>query len=154
GPVLMQALGILETLDLRAMGHNSPRYIHAVAEALKLAFADRERYYGDSADAGVRVAELLTPAYARERAALIRADRAAPELPPAGSPGRRGGARPPTGAPRAGEVGAAPSAADGTTHIAALDRDGNMIALTPSGGVFRKSVFAPELGCTFSTRSE
>src|SRR5258705_6823210 len=44
--------------------------------------------------------------------------------------------------------------ADGTTHIAAIDRDGNMVSLTPSGGVFRKSAFAPELGCTLSTRSE
>jgi gamma-glutamyltranspeptidase/glutathione hydrolase len=43
---------------------------------------------------------------------------------------------------------------DGTTHIAAIDRDGNMVALTPSGGVFRKSAFSPELGCTLSTRSE
>ncbi|HKX05239.1 MAG TPA: gamma-glutamyltransferase, partial [Methylomirabilota bacterium] len=49
---------------------------------------------------------------------------------------------------------AAPAPADGTTHIAAIDRDGNMVALTPSGGVFRKSAFAPELGCTLSTRSE
>jgi gamma-glutamyltranspeptidase/glutathione hydrolase len=51
-------------------------------------------------------------------------------------------------------TGAAAGGADGTTHIAAIDRDGNMISLTPSGGVFRKSAFAPELGCTFSTRSE
>ena len=48
GPVLLQALGMLATLDLRALGHNSPRYIHVVTEALKLAFADRERYYGDA----------------------------------------------------------------------------------------------------------
>ena len=61
GPVLMQALGMLATVDLRALGHNSARYIHVVAEALKLAFADRERYYGD---ADVPVAELLAPAYA------------------------------------------------------------------------------------------
>jgi len=153
GPVLMQALGMLETLDLPAMGHNSARYIHVVAEALKLAFADRERYYGDSGDAGARIAELLAPAYARERAALIRMDRAAPELPPPGDPGRRVGARPATGF-RAGGAGAAAAAADGTTHIAAIDRDGNMICLTPSGGVFRKSAFAAELGCTLSTRSE
>jgi len=50
--VLLQALGMLEAFDLRAMGHNSVRYIHVVTEALKLAFADRERFYGDSADAG------------------------------------------------------------------------------------------------------
>ena len=63
---------------------------------------------------------------------------------PGGAP-----ARPARAASRRGR-----RAADGTTHIAAIDRDGNMICLTPSGGVFRKSAFAPELGCTLSTRSE
>jgi gamma-glutamyltranspeptidase/glutathione hydrolase len=151
GPVLLQALGMLEAFDLRAMGHNSARYIHVVTEALKLCFADRERYYGDDED--VPIAELLAPAYARERAALIRMDRAAPEAPPPGDPRRRRGA-PPGAAVRTGGAGAAVPAADGTTHIAAIDRDGNMICLTPSGGVFRKSAFMPELGCTLSTRSE
>jgi gamma-glutamyltranspeptidase/glutathione hydrolase len=149
GPVLMQALAMLATVDLRAMGHNSTRYIHVVTEALKLAFADRERYYGDAAP--VPIAELLSPAYARERAALIRHDRAAPEAPPPGDP-RRHGLVPSAPPPR--RIDSADVAADGTTHIAAIDRDGNMIALTPSGGVFRKSAFAPELGCTLSTRSE
>jgi gamma-glutamyltranspeptidase / glutathione hydrolase len=148
GPVLMQALGMLAGFDLRAMGHNSARYVHVVAEALKLAFADRERYYGDSPS--VPMAELLAPAYLRERAGLIRLDRAAPAAPPPGDPlGRGAAASSPT--PRAAE---AASAVDGTTHIAALDREGNMICLTPSGGVFRKSAFSPELGCTLSTRSE
>jgi gamma-glutamyltranspeptidase/glutathione hydrolase len=150
GPVLMQALGMLATFDLRAMGHNSPRYIHVVSEALKLGFADRERYYGDVKP--VPLAELLSPAYARERAALIAMDRAAPAAPPPGDPRRHGGAA--SSAPRAASVATADTAADGTTHIAAIDRDGNMVALTPSGGVFRKSAFAPELGCTLSTRSE
>jgi len=150
GPVLMQALAMLAPLDLRTLGHNTPRYIHVVTETLKLAFADRERYYGDSST--VPLAALLSAAYARERAALIRMDRASREAPPPGDPERRGadGAR--KGASSAG-VPVAP-AADGTTHIAAIDRDGNMICLTPSGGVFRKSAFAPELGCTLSTRSE
>jgi gamma-glutamyltranspeptidase / glutathione hydrolase len=100
----------------------------------------------------VPLAELLSPAYARARAALIRLDRAAAEAPPAGDPrgGRTAAVTAPTKAPGA----EAADAADGTTHIAALDRDGNMICLTPSGGVFRKSAFAPELGCTLSTRSE
>jgi gamma-glutamyltranspeptidase / glutathione hydrolase len=151
GPVLLQALGMLEAFDLRAMGHNSARYIHVVTEALKLCFADRERYYGDGEN--VPIAELLAPAYARERAALIRMDRAAPEAPPPGDPRRRGGA-PPGAVVRTGGAGAAVPAADGTTHIAAIDRDGNMICLTSSGGVFRKSAFMPELGCTLSTRSE
>ena len=151
GPVLLQALGMLEAFDLRAMGHNSARYIHVVTEALKLCFADRERYYGDGEN--VPITELLAPAYARERAALIRMDRAAPEAPPPGDPRRWGGA-PPGAAVRTGGAGAAVPAADGTTHIAAIDRDGNMICLTSSGGVFRKSAFMPELGCTLSTRSE
>jgi gamma-glutamyltranspeptidase / glutathione hydrolase len=170
GPVLMQALGMLSTFDLRAMGHNSPRYVHVVAEALKLAFADRERYYGDARD--VPIAALLDPAYARERAALIRMDRAAPEAPPPGDPRSSGDAH--RGAGRASDerktatsgasaVIRAPDrqadassvpGVDGTTHIAAIDRDGNMMCLTPSGGVFRKSAFVPELGCTLSTRSE
>jgi gamma-glutamyltranspeptidase/glutathione hydrolase len=156
GPVLMQALGMLATVDLRAMGHNSARYIHVVTEALKLAFADRERHYGDS-DA-VPIAALLAPAYARERAALIRMDRAAPELPAPGEPVGRAGAGagpgPSVRVPGPAPAGTAAPAADGTTHIAAIDRDGNMICLTPSGGVFRKSAFVPELGCTLSTRSE
>ncbi len=157
GPVLLQALGMLEAFDLRAMGHNSARYIHVVVEALKLAFADRERYYGDGEN--VPITELVDPAYARERAALIRMDHAATEAPSPGDPRRRGGALPGAGV-RAGGAGAAVPAADGTphadgtTHIAAIDRDGNMICLTSSGGVFRKSAFMPELGCTLSTRSE
>ena len=151
GPVLMQALGMLAGFDLRALGHNSARYIHVVSEALKLAFADRERHYGDPRHSAIPVAELLSPAYARERAALIRLDRAAPAAPVPGDP-RRAGAAP--GAPPVVRAGVPEPVPDGTTHIASIDRDGNMIALTPSGGVFRKSVFAPELGCTLSTRSE
>jgi gamma-glutamyltranspeptidase / glutathione hydrolase len=140
GPVLMQALGMLATLDLRALGHNSARYIHVVAESLKLAFADRERYYGDVPT--VPLARLLAPDYLAERARSIRLNRATPAAPPPGAPHEIA-----AGA-------AAPAVADGTTHIAVIDADGNMIALTPSGGVFRKSAFAPELGCTLSTRSE
>ena len=152
GPVLMQALAMLAPLDLRALGHNTPRYIHVITEALKLAFADRERYYGDSKS--VPLTTLLSAAYARERAALIRMDRAAPEAPPPGDIGPRDAAPPGEKAiPRSVGTSMSP-AADGTTHIAAIDRDGNMICLTPSGGVFRKSAFAPELGCTLSTRSE
>jgi gamma-glutamyltranspeptidase / glutathione hydrolase len=148
----LRGLGLLQTFDLRAMGHNSGRYVHTVTEALKLAFADRERYYGDSPE--VPLAELLSPAYLRERGALIRADRAMQEAPPPGEVRRirQSAAAPPPPSPAPN-----PSAArtkDGTTHIACIDHDGNMIALTSSGGVFRKSVFSPELGCTLSTGSE
>ncbi len=155
GPVLMQALGILASLDLRALGHNTAPYIHAVSEALKLAFADRERYYGDPLHASVPLAELLAPAYAAERARLIQMDRAAPEAPAPGELWPDCAARARAGVDaHAAEPGATAPVPDGTTHVAAIDREGNMIALTPSGGVFRKSAFAPELGCTLSTRSE
>ena len=156
GPVLLQALNLLAGFDLRALGHNSAAYVHLVAEALKLAFADRERYYGDPRHASVPIAELLAPSYARERAGLIRLDQAAPEAPAPGdlwpdgaAPLRHGDTATAAADPRA----TAP-VPDGTTHIAAIDHDGNMVALTASGGVFRKSAFAPELGCTLSTRSE
>jgi gamma-glutamyltranspeptidase / glutathione hydrolase len=151
-PVLLQALGMLATFDLRGLGHNSARYIHVVTEALKRAFADRERYYGD---APVPLAALLAPAYARERAAQIRMDRAAPASPAPGDPTRAAAT---VAVPASRATTAAPavdaSAVDGTTHIAAIDRDGNMVCLTPSGGVFRKSAFVADLGCTLSTRSE
>src|SRR5262249_5542794 len=153
-PVVMQALGMLSTFNLKAMGHNSSQYVHALAEVLKLAFADRERYYGDSPM--VPLAELLSPTYLRKRAALIRSDRAMPDAPPSGQvagPVQQ----PAVPQPSAGPIAPTSSAAhtkDGTTHIACIDRDGSMIALTPSGGVFRKSVFCPDLGCTLSTRSE
>ena len=104
--------------------------------------------------APVPIAELLAPAYARERAALIRMDRAAPDAPAAGDPRGVPAAALGRGHARRGRRTRARRSPDGTTHIAAIDRDGNMIALTPSGGVFRKSAFAPELGCTLSTRSE
>ena len=151
GPVLLQALAMLEGTDLRALGHNSTFYIHVVTEALKLAFADREEHYGDTPEAAATVKLLLAPAYARKRAALISMEQAAPAAPVPGDPRRCGPV-----AARAGArgAGAASAAAGGTTHVAAIDREGNMIALTPSGGVFRKSAFAPELGCTLSTRSE
>src|SRR5215510_16454076 len=90
GPVLMQALGMLATFDLRGLGHNSARYIHVVSEALKLAFADREQYYGDREDALASIGDLLAPAYLKERAALIRSDRAAAEAPAPGNPRRQG----------------------------------------------------------------
>src|SRR5256885_2126192 len=64
------------------MGHNSARYIHVIAEALKLAFADRERYYGDSP--AVPLTELLSPEYLRERAKMIRPDTSMQEAPPPG----------------------------------------------------------------------
>ena len=71
GPMLMQTLNMLEHFDLQAMGHNSPAYIHAVSEALKLAFGDREAFYGDPDFATVPIDGLLSKEYAAERVQLI-----------------------------------------------------------------------------------
>src|SRR5262249_8572683 len=71
GPSFLQALNILECLDLAALGHNSPAYLHALVEAVKLAFADRDRYYGDPETTPVPLAGLLAKEYAGRRAARI-----------------------------------------------------------------------------------
>ena len=153
--VLLQALNMLEHVDLRALGHNSPAYIHTVTEVLKLSFADRECYYGDPAFATVPISDLLSKDYARERVLKVGQE-ASPGLPapgqlPSVSPGLCTGAL--TSQP-ATDVGQVVVAEEGTTHLAVIDGDHNMVCMTPSGGVFRKSAFVPELGCTLSTRSE
>lgn len=159
GPVVLQALNILEHFDLGAMGHNSARYIHTVTEALKLALADRDRYYGDPDFCEVPVKGLLSKEYAAARAGLIRADVARPEPAEAGDPWRYcGGEAEPVGGsgavatPRKGDADGRDN--DDTTYFTVLDRDGSMVCATVSGGPFAKSVFFPELGCTLSIRSE
>lgn len=157
GPMLMQALNILEHFDLKKLGHNSPAYIHTVAEALKLAFADRQAYYGDPDFSTIPIDGLLSRQYAAERAKLLNPNKAHPELPPAGDPWRYSRARRPkarVAVPVSGSDGDNSANDGGTTHVAVLDRDGNMACATPSGGAFAKSVFFPELGCALSTRME
>ena len=83
--MILEALNFLEPIDLVALGHNSPEYIHAVAEALKLAAADREFYYGDTKFIDVPLDTLLSKPYAEARSALIRPDQAWPEMPPPGT---------------------------------------------------------------------
>ena len=154
--ILLQTLNMLEHFDLGAMGHNTPAYIHTVVEALKLSMADRQTFYGDPDFVDVPVKKLLSKEYGAARAAMVDAGRAVPELPPPGDPW--GGAAPmerlvTEGIP-AGGPGDKLGQAGGTTHVAAIDRAGNMACATPSGGSFEKSVFFPELGCALSTRSE
>ena len=148
--VLLQTLNMLEHVDLRSLGHNSPAYVHAVAETLKLAFADRERYYGDPEFAEVPIDGLLDKAYAEKRLQAL-GERACPELP---APGIPNGATGTQASLQPAAAGLPEASEDGTTHLAVIDNDGNMVCITPSGGVFRKSAFAPELGHTLSTRSE
>ena len=162
GPVLMQSLNILENFDLKSMGHNSPAYIHTVIEAIKLAFGDREAHYGDPDFSTVPIDGLLSKEYAAERAKLIDPARAYPAQPDGGDPWRyskrsRGtnGVHGSNGVPGASDPSAVDtSARDGTTHVSVLDKQGNMVCGTISGGAFAKSVFFPDLGCALSTRIE
>src|SRR3954454_22314896 len=95
GPVTLQALNILEGFDLKAMGHNSPEYLHTVVEAVKLAFADRDRYYADPKFSKVPEETLLSKEYAAERKKLIDPVKASMESRP-GTMGERAPAPGPT----------------------------------------------------------
>lgn len=171
GPVFLQQLAMLEGVDLTAMGHLSADYVHTVVEAAKLAFADREAWYGDPAHVDVPLAELLSDGYATERRLLL-GETASHELRP-GSPGGRAPLLPglafaATGAAPAGGVGEptvgrlsedGPEHVDGplegdTCHVDVVDRHGNMVAATPSGGWLQSSPVIPGLGFGLGTRGQ
>ncbi len=145
GPVLLQALQILNGFDLAALGHNTPDYVHTVTEAIKLGCADRERYYGDPKFVDVPIEWLLSEGYAAERRALIRNDVAFPELP---EPGAMSGEAP-AAAPRA-SAGAAGVALD-TSYACAVDRHGNVFSATPSD-VAHDTPVIPGTGLSVSSR--
>ena len=174
GPVLLQTLNILENFDLNAMGYASADYIHTVAEALKLAYADRDTYYADPAFVTVPAEGLLSKEYARERAKLIdplhasrsfvagdplpydsnvkqwnywkaeledaTADRAALEF---SSPEALSS----LGQDSAGVM-------KDTTHMAVIDKDGNIFDVTPSGGWIGGAVVLGDTGIGMSVRGE
>ncbi|HYB43748.1 MAG TPA: gamma-glutamyltransferase family protein [Candidatus Methylomirabilis sp.] len=151
GPVLLQMLNLIEPYDFAAMGHNSPRAIHLLVEAMKLAFADREAYYGDPRHVKVPADELLSKAYAAARRALIHEDRAWPEMPPPGDPAamaavKNGG---PT-APAAPRPPGGPRALD-TAYVCIVDAEGNGFSATPSDPSVDSPVI-PGVGCVVSPR--
>ena len=131
GPLLGQALALLDGIDLNRLGHNSTDYIHHMVEALKLAFADRERWFGDPDFVDVPLDGLLDPDYLKARASMIDPTRAAPGLPPHGTP-RGGGTR----AIGPHPTGAMVTANLDTSFVCTADRHGNMFAATPSDGCF------------------
>lgn len=155
GAVLLQVLNMLEHVDLRGLGHNSPAYVSTITECLKLAFADREHYYGDPDLADVPIEALLSKEYAAAKVGLVNPAVPHPGLPAPGDPLNcravlEDAPPPPTVGMRADPA----AAEEGTTHLSVVDREGNMVCLTPSGGAFGKSAFVPELGFALSTRSE
>jgi gamma-glutamyltranspeptidase/glutathione hydrolase len=148
GPVFLQQLALLEGFDLGAMGHNRADYIHIVIECAKLAFADREAYYGDPEFVEVPLDRLLSKAYADERRRLVDPRRASVEdRPGAGSPTR------PKSPPAPADRWPITDRGD-TTHLDAVDRYGNMISATPSGGWFSASPVIPGLGFPLGTRGQ
>ncbi|MGE0094381.1 MAG: gamma-glutamyltransferase family protein [Alphaproteobacteria bacterium] len=149
GPVLLQALSLLESVDLAGLGHNSVAYIHTVAEALKLAFADRDRHYTDPRHARVPMAALLSKRYAAERRKLIRHDRAWTEMPPPGDPSGKGRrfSSSPQGPEEAGDVHPALD----TSYVAVIDRHGNAFSATPSDTSYNAPI-VPGTGLCPSSR--
>ncbi|HEX3398806.1 MAG TPA: gamma-glutamyltransferase family protein [Acetobacteraceae bacterium] len=131
GPMVLEALNILQGLDLRGMGHNSAAYVHAVTEALKLAAADREVYFGDPDFVDVPLDILLSPDYAARRRAQIDPARAWPGMPPAGEVG--GVSIPPWRPdPSAGVPLEIADTKPETSFLCVADRHGNVFAATPS----------------------
>lgn len=165
GPVLLEALNILEQFDLRSMKHNSADYIHTVVEALKLAYADRDSYYADPEFVQVPGEGLLSKAYAKERAKLIDPKHASRAFV-AGNPlpfdskvkewkywvaNIADGARPGQPAPNAEPIR---GTIKDTTHISVIDKNGNMFDSTPSGGWIGGAVILGETGIGMSVRGE
>jgi gamma-glutamyltranspeptidase / glutathione hydrolase len=144
GPVMIEALNILEGFNLKAMGHNSPEYLHTLVETAKLAFADRDRYYGDPKFSHIPEEVLLSKEYAAERRRLIDPMHASMEHRP-GSFGK----------PLEMEKASAPSpiAAHDTTCVNVVDRKGNVFSATPSGA-WLPSVIAGDTGIPFSSRMQ
>ena len=141
GPVMLEALNLLEGYDLKAMGHNSPQYLHTVVEAVKLAFADRDRYYGDPKFSKIPEETLLSKAYAAERRKLIDPAHASMES----RPGAFGGPLP---MPKSST---ATSGVADTTCVDAVDAQGNVFSATPSGA-WLPSVIAGDTGIPLGTR--
>jgi gamma-glutamyltranspeptidase / glutathione hydrolase len=157
GPVMLQQLALLAGYDLDAMG-SGPDFVHTVVECAKLAFADREAYYGDPDFTDVPLATLLSAVYADERRALVGAT-ASTELRP-GSPGGREPRLPPLTRAAADSVGSEPTLAlaretrGDTCHLDVADRHGNLVSATPSGGWLHGAPVIPGLGFCLGTRAQ
>jgi gamma-glutamyltranspeptidase/glutathione hydrolase len=163
GPVLLQQLALLKGFDLDGLDPAGPDFIHLQVEAAKLAFADREAFYGDPDFVGVPTETLLSETYNAERRKLIT-KQASFELRPGQIDGygasvavrREAGPRAAVGNLGAGEptVGRLGEVIGDTVHFDIVDRAGNMVSATPSGGWLQSSPVIPELGFCLGTRAQ
>lgn len=167
GPVFLQQLATLDGVGLQDMRFGCADYLHTIVESAKLALADREAFYGDPDFTDVPLSHLLSRSYAQERRGLI-GDEASAVLRPGAVAGRSGWI------PDADEVAAGPlepawlgqidnglpnlvrltEAAGDTCCVSAVDRDGNLVVATPSGGWLKSSPAIPGLGFPLGTRGQ
>ena len=154
GPVMLQQLALLAGYDLAAL--SPAEHVHTVVECAKLAFADREAWYGDPDFVDVPLDALLSAAYADERRALV-GERASEELRP-GEPDGREPQLPPlpggTAVAAAGSGEPTLGLAGDTCHLDVADRHGNLVSATPSGGWLHGSPNVPGLGFCMGTRGQ
>jgi gamma-glutamyltranspeptidase/glutathione hydrolase len=150
GPAMLEALNLLEAYDLKAMGHNSPDYIHTVTEAIKLAFADRDRWYGDPRFVKVPGAELLSKDYAELRRPLIDAKSASMDQRPGDPVNKKSLAQ--LISINSYEIPEAERAHD-TTCVNVIDAAGNVFSATPSGA-WLPSFVAGDTGIPISSRMQ
>ncbi len=151
GPALVESLNLLEGYDLKGLGHNSPEYVHTVVEALKLALADRDRYYGDPDFVKIPAAELLSKDYARLRRSLIERERASLAQQP-GDPSNMKAVLA-SAVERVSRASTVPEVerANDTTCVNVIDKDGNLFSATPSGA-WLPAVVAGDTGVLMGQR--
>jgi gamma-glutamyltranspeptidase / glutathione hydrolase len=151
GPAFLETLNMLEGFDLKKMGHNSTAYIHTLAEALKLALADRDRYYGDPNFVKIPMTELLSKNYAALRRPLIDEQHASLAQQP-GDPLNMKAVLA-SAVQTTGRVSTVPDAerANDTTCVNVIDKDGNLFSATPSGA-WLPAVVAGDTGVLMGQR--
>ena len=160
GPVTLQQLALLKGFNLDGMDVVGPDFIHLVVECSKLAYADREKFYGDPKFVDVPFSTLLSDAYNAERRKLV-SDKASLELRPGSvegfgaivklKPGAKLVAGMGAGEPTVGRMG---EVVGDTVHFDIVDKAGNMVTATPSGGWLQSSPVIPELGFCLGTRAQ
>ena len=163
GPVLLQQLAILKGFDLDRLSAIDPDFIHLWIEAAKLAYADREAFYGDPKFADVPMATLLSERYNNDRRRLIGSTASMEQRPgridgyggkvivKSIAEGRTSVSAAGAGEPTVGRMG---DARGDTVHIDIIDRDGNMFSATPSGGWLQSSPVIPALGWPLGSRAQ
>ncbi|WP_413711969.1 gamma-glutamyltransferase family protein [Rhizobium sp. Rhizsp82] len=162
GPVFLQTLALLKGVDIASMDPAGADFVHTVTEAMKLAFADREIYYGDPNFSKIPVEHLLSDAYNDERRKLIKSE-ASLELQPGIVPGFEDqyaltmdmlGVTSKTGAVYEPTMAHLSEKRGDTVHIDVIDREGNMVSITPSGGWLQSSPTVPGLGFCLNSRAQ